>query len=251
MLTTSFPPASELPEEGNNVPAFAARGGFQVFWEQLVMSPARVSLMANGLFVGLLAALHGLKSNLDPSWHFISEYAIGKYGWLMQGAFLALAVANLGTLAAIRDSLKTVAGKIGAGLFLVGTFGTVLAGVCITDPMNTPPEAQTLHGTLHNVGGGLGLLGFIGTLIFSVRLLRDPRWRPARPAVVLATALLILGFLISFVSIAMITAQHNGVFGPDTPVGWPNRIGILSGCAWLAIIAWQAGRLNKHENEGS
>lgn len=39
---------------------------------------------------------------------------------------------------------------------------------------------------------------------------------------------------------ATIASQHGGVFGPDTPVGWPNRIGILSGCAWLMIISWQA-----------
>ena len=220
------------------------QGGAEILGKARAMSAARVSLVANGLFVVLLLALHGLKSNLDPSWHFLSEYAIGKYGWLMQGAFLALAAANLGTLAAIRDSLKTVSAKIGAGLFLVGTFGTVLAGLCVTDPINTPAEAQTLSGTLHNVGGGLGLLGFVGTLILTTRLLRDPQWRLARPAVGLATALLILGFLISFVSIAMLTARNNGVFGPDTPVGWPNRIGILSGCAWLAIIAWQARRMN-------
>jgi hypothetical protein len=118
-----------------------------------------------------------------------------------------------------------------------------LAGLCVTDPINTPPEAQTLSGTLHNLGGGLGLLGFVGTLIFSVRLLRDPAWRTARLAVGIATTLVVLGFLYSFVSIASLTAQHNGVFSPETPIGWPNRVGILSGCAWLAIIAWQAGRI--------
>ena len=207
------------------------------------MTAARVALVANGVFVAALCALHGLKSDLDPSWHFLSEYAIGRWGWLMQGAFLALAAANLGTFAAIRPWLRTTAGKIGSALFLAGTAGTILAGLCITDPINTPPEAQTLSGTLHNIGGGLGLLGFVGTLIFSVRLLREPAWRSARLAVAVATTLVVLGFLYSFVSISALTAQHNGVFSPETPIGWPNRVGILSGCAWLAIIAWQAGRM--------
>jgi hypothetical protein len=207
------------------------------------MSATRVALMANAVFVAVLGALHGLKADLDPSWHFLSEYAIGRWGWLMQGAFLALAVANLGTFAAIRPWLRTTAGKIGSALFLAGTAGTVLAGLCVTDPINTPPEAQTLSGTLHNLGGGLGLLGFVGTLIFSVRLLRDPAWRTARLAVGIATTLVVLGFLYSFVSIASLTAQHNGVFSPETPIGWPNRVGILSGCAWLAIVASQARRI--------
>jgi len=204
------------------------------------MSAAGVALVANGVFVALLFALHGLKSDLDPSWHFLSEYAIGRWGWLMQGAFLALAGANLGTLVAIRPWLRTTAGKIGSAFFLAGTCGTVLAGLCVNDPINTPPEAQTLSGLLHNIGGGLGLLGFIGTLILSARLLRDPAWRAARLAVAIATTLLVLGFLFSFVSIATLTAQANGVYSPATPIGWPNRVGILSGCAWLAIVAGQS-----------
>ena len=207
------------------------------------MSAAGVALVANGVFVVLLFALHGLKADLDPSWHFLSEYAIGRWGWLMQGAFLTLAGANLGTFAAIRPWLGTTAGKIGSALFLAGTCGTVLAGLCVTDPINTPPEAQTLSGMLHNIGGGLGLLGFIGTLIFSARLLRDPAWRAARLAVGIATTLLVLGFLFSFVSIATLTTQANGVFSPETPSGWPNRVGILSGCAWLAIVAWQSRQI--------
>ena len=52
-----------------------------------------------------------------------------------------------------------------------------------------------------------------------------------------------LGFLVAFVSIAALTARSGGVFGPDVPVGWPNRIGILAGCAWLLIVAREARHL--------
>ena len=53
---------------------------------------ARLALATSALFVVLLAALHVLKSELDPSWRFISEYAIGDYGWMMVLAFLSLAL---------------------------------------------------------------------------------------------------------------------------------------------------------------
>lgn len=201
------------------------------------MNAARVSLIANGLFVGLLFVLHGLKSDLDPSWHFISEYAIGRHGWLMQFAFLALAVANLTMLSAIRASLRGVWGKVGMGLYLVGTFGVVVSAVCVTDPINTPPELRTTSGNLHNLGGALGLFGFLGTLIFSVSLLRSPAWRPWRSAVWAASVIVVTGFFVSFISITVMAARYEGVFSPDTPVGWPNRLGILSGCVWLAIIS--------------
>jgi hypothetical protein len=40
----------------------------------------RLSFAGAATFVVLLAALHFIKPGLDPSWHFISEYAIGEYG---------------------------------------------------------------------------------------------------------------------------------------------------------------------------
>lgn len=214
------------------------------------MTAARISLLANGLFVGLLAALHIIKSGLDPSWHFISEYAIGSHGWIMQAAFLALAVSNVAAWIPLRECLRTAWGRVGSGLFLFGTLGLLLAAVFVTDPVNTPPESQTTSGKIHNLGGALGLLGFLGTLIMSGRLLRCPSWRTARKAVWAATAIVILGFLVSFVGIAAIATRHQGTFGPDTPVGWPNRIGILGGCAWLAIIAWHSERLGR-QNAGN
>ena len=204
------------------------------------MFPASIALLSNGLFIVLLLTVHFLKRDLDPSWHFISEFAIGKHGWVMQTAFLTLAVSNVAIFVAIRSCMSGIWGAIGAFLFLMGTIGLVLGGVFVTDPINTAPEFRTTSGNLHNLGGALGLGGFLGTLIFSAKLLRNDAWRTVRTAVGVATAIIVVGFLVSFVSIATIAARHNGVFGPDTPVGWPNRIGILSGCAWLLIIAWHA-----------
>lgn len=194
------------------------------------------------LFVILLMLLHVLKSDIDPSWHFISEYEIGPHGWLMQTAFIALAVGNLATYATIRHSLVGLSGKIGSALFLVGAVGVVLGGVFVTDPVNTNPEAITTNGKLHNLGGGLGLAGFIGSLIFSIQLIRHAPSRSVRRMMWLATIVLIAGFLVSFVSIVAISANHSGVFSPETPVGWPNRLGILSACCWLVIVSLHARR---------
>jgi len=213
----------------------------------MLMSAGRLSLLFNGLFVGLLAVVHFLKSDLDPSWHFISEYAIGKHGWVMHAAFLSLAACNVATLVAIRTCLRTVWGRVGACLFVIGTIGLVLSAIFVTDPINTPPESQTTSGNLHNLGGTLGLLGFLGTLILSARLLRSEAWRASRTAVWTATGIVVLGFLVAFISIMVIVTEHQGVFGPDARVGWPNRIGILSGCVWLAIIAIQAIRLARQD----
>jgi len=49
-----------------------------------IVHAAWVAFASTGAFVVLLLLLHLVRSDLDPSWHFISEYEIGKYGWLMQ-----------------------------------------------------------------------------------------------------------------------------------------------------------------------
>lgn len=209
------------------------------------MSAAKLAILADGLFILLLAVVHGLKSDLDPSWHFISDFAIGEYGWIMRAAFYALAASNSAVYMSIRPYLRGVSGRIGAALFLLGTIGTVMDGVFVADPMNTLAEAQTTSGKLHNPGGALGLLGFVGTVIMSAKLFYHPAWRHAQKSVVIATVVLVLGFLTAFISIASIANSHKRVFGPDTPVGWPNRIGILSGCLWILIIALNANQIRK------
>ena len=52
---------------------------------------ARLSFAAAVAFLVLLAALHFIKPELDPSWRMVSEYEIGRYGWVMVLALLSLA----------------------------------------------------------------------------------------------------------------------------------------------------------------
>lgn len=209
----------------------------------LFPNAASLSMGLAIIFLLLLAALHLLKADLDPSWHFISEYEIGRHGWLMRAAFLFLAGSNLAILAAVRPAVRGVIGWMGMVFFFVGTIGTVMAGLYAPDSITTAPEMATESGRMHNLGGSLGLAGIVGTWLVSASLLRADSWRSARRAVTLATAIVTVGFLIAFVSIATLAARSGGVFGPGVPVGWPNRIGILSGCAWLLIVGSQARRL--------
>ena len=53
---------------------------------------SRLSFAAAVTFLVLLAALHLIKPELDPSWRMVSEYEIGRYGWVMMLVFLSLAL---------------------------------------------------------------------------------------------------------------------------------------------------------------
>jgi hypothetical protein len=55
---------------------------------ELTHVAAQVALAAVAAFSILLVRVHVLKPEIDPSWRMISEYEIGRYGWLMRLAFV-------------------------------------------------------------------------------------------------------------------------------------------------------------------
>jgi hypothetical protein len=205
---------------------------------------ARVSLAATAIFVALLATLHIIKPELDPSWHFISEYAIGPYGWLMMLTFFCLALSCASLFIAIKSQVPTLAGKIGLALLLITAIGMIIAGIFPTDPITTDREAMTRTGQLHELGAFLDLLPFAALLISWSLAQHSPAWRPARRVLAWTAWLPLLGLVI-FMGSTMLMLPADGRFGPEVLVGWPNRLLILTYCIWLAAIAWQANNLHR------
>lgn len=191
----------------------------------------------------MLAALHFIKPELDPSWHFISEYAIGEYGWIMVLAFLSLALAYASLLVAIRSQLRTIAGRIGLALLLLSALGLTIAAIFTTDPITVSENAVTTEGTLHNLGGTLGIAMPFAAVLIGWRLARNPAWSSARRPLLWATGLALVAFLVSFVSLSVMVSRSGGEFGPDVLVGWPNRIEIVAYSVWLMVVARQAIRV--------
>lgn len=67
------------------------------------------------------------------------------------------------------------------------------------------------------------------------RLARNMAWRPLRRSFMWVACLAILGNLASFVQQGVMAAA-GGRFGPDVPVGWPDRVLIVSFALWLAAM---------------
>jgi hypothetical protein len=204
---------------------------------------ARLSFAAAATFVVLLAALHFIKPGLDPSWHFISEYAIGEYGWIMVLAFLSLALGYVSLFFAIRSQLRTIAGRIGLTLLLVSALGLTIAAIFTTDPITVSENAVTTEGTLHNLGGTLGIAMPFAAALIGWKLARNPAWSSARRPILWATGLALVAFVVSFVSLGVMVSQSGGKFGPEVLVGWPNRFEVVAYCVWLMTVAWQALKL--------
>ena len=91
-----------------------------------LVSSRRLPVAAAGLAAGLLAAVHVARPELDPSWVPISDFALGRHGWLMNGAFIAWGAA---TVTAALSVWPRVRGRLArAGLVLVLIGGLWLVG---------------------------------------------------------------------------------------------------------------------------
>lgn len=74
---------------------------------------ATTAIVGAVTFVVRLALLHIIKPELDPTWRFVSEYALGTGGFLMTAEFLALAVACVSVVGMLWNQARTVVGRIG------------------------------------------------------------------------------------------------------------------------------------------
>jgi hypothetical protein len=214
------------------------------------ITPAAASFSFAGAatFVILLTALHLIKPELDPSWHFISEYAIGEYGWIMVLAFLSLALSYVSLFVAIRSQLRTIAGRIGLVLLVVSALGLIIAAIFTTDPITVSQDDVTAEGTLHNLGGTLGLAMPFAAGLVGWKLARNPAWSAARRPLLWATGLALVAFVVSFVFLGVMVGRSGGEFGPDVLVGWPNRFEVVAYSVWLMVVAWQALKLRGKES---
>ncbi len=108
------------------------------------------SVAGLGLFIAAVVALHGLRRDLNPAEHTMSEYSLGSYGWLMRAAFGTLGVGVLATAASLRHRCELPPWR-GVGIvLLVGTAGGLFLDAAYnTDRLGV---AETPDGAVHAAG---------------------------------------------------------------------------------------------------
>jgi hypothetical protein len=206
---------------------------------------ARLSIAGASLFLVLLTLLHLLKPDLDPSWRMISEYEIGRFGWVMVLAFLSLACGKVCLFLTLRPHVQTRGGKVGLGFLLISALGITLGAVSTADPITASTEQLTMHGNLHGIGGLLGIPTFpIAAMLITLSLTRNGVWTTAHRSLLL-TANLTWMVLATFILTVAVMLPKAGGFGPDVLIGWPNRLLMVAYCAWLMTAAWHTLKLTR------
>jgi hypothetical protein len=205
---------------------------------------AWVAIAASAGVLVLLAALHALSPEFDPSWRVVSEYANGHYGWVLSSMFATWAVSSWALAYASWPILRSAAGRVGLWFLVAAGVGEALAAVF---DINQP---------LHALAGLLGTGGLpIAAMLITVSL------QCSRPSLAVGKTLLWLANLTWIMVVALIgslvllfvTFTHAGghvpadggmlPIGTKLPagaialVGYVNRLMVLANCAWVMLAA--------------
>lgn len=173
-------------------------------------------LTANG-------ALHLLRRDLPPATHYISEYAVGRYGWLMASALVILGIGTLSLAVSLtRSTMSGWVARTGVVLLGISGIATVLTGLCRTD---IDGHGRTLAGQIHGRAAFVAILfEAVSVLLFSALFFRDGRWRSFR---IVSSALAVLTVV-------------TGALIPVLARGTGERLLVYTLVTWLFVTAIRA-----------
>lgn len=207
------------------------------------LAAARAAVAGGGTCLAAVALLHLLKPELDPSWRFVSEYAVGQHGWVMGIAFFALAAAYAAAFVLLRSQARGVLGYLGLAFLLAAIVGLALAAFFPMDPVTIDPAEASAAGNMHALAAMIGMPSVpIAAILISFNLARQPAWRPASVALI-GWAMLALASIVLMSAVIMLLMPGGDGFGPDVAIGWPNRLVMLAYCGWVMAVGWHAARL--------
>ena len=183
--------------------------------------------------------------------HYVSQLATGDGGWVQTVNFLVCGALVLVFAAALRQAINGTRGSIGAPV-LLGLFATALlvAGTFATDPALGYPvgaaQVHTAHGMIHGLAGLfaftlLPAAAFVMAWHFAAS--GERRW------VVYSVAVGMV-MLVMFVAATTVSTMDAVGTWPNAPTGFFQRIAIITGWTWIAMVALTQIRLNGR-NEGS
>lgn len=186
-----------------------------------IVSTARtVALVSAAYFVIVIVVLHLLEPEFDPRFRFMSEYALGEYGWLMTSDFVALGLIPFAVAVGLRHVHQSSRGaRIGFGLLVVAAIFIWLAGVF----------KDSIQHLLAGVVAFPSMLMAVSLLSWTFR--RAAEWHDLHRV----GLLIAVGMLATFLSMV-------------ADVGMPGlqqRVFIFLFLLWLSIVALRLGRITR------
>ena len=155
----------------------------------------------------------------------ISEYEIGRFGWLMRLAFFCWGASVLSLLITIWPYLLPISGTISRWWFVLIVIALFGAGIFKTNPITdrTPNPVNTIH----TLCGAIVILTFPIVATLAVHsLLHNPLWLANQGLLIFGTILIWIGMVVFFGSIIIARIKNPSAGeagGPHVYQGWRCR----------------------------
>lgn len=174
----------------------------------------------------VVAALPFLRPEYDASVNWISDYAVGRLGWLQTSVFIGTGFGVLALLVGlVRMGPATWIARTGVVFLSVLVPGLWVAALFQTD---LPGHRMTQHGLIHNMDALANFLcGLIAALFLAASFGDDPRWRPFRGTALIVAVVGVLALVNQFLTDAL-RLPWSGV---------SNRVFAASLMIWLLLTA--------------
>ena len=181
---------------------------------------ALISLSGFILFFVIVCSLHFLRPDKNMLTCYVSEYAVGEYGWLMKTGGYALTIATAllltGLLLNIRSSKKSV---ISLGLFGVGF---LLLTIFPTDVPVVPP---TSTGLIHALAALIALICLaISMFTWAAVFKKNDNWKSFATSCIFFGVMSLLLFIVHFAS-------------PLPIRGLTQRFLLICDISWLVLVS--------------
>lgn len=191
-----------------------------------------------------LLALHALSPEFDPSWRMVSEYANGRYGWVLVLMFVGWAVSTWALAFALYPLAIAWPARLGIVVLVIAGIGEAMAA------------AFDINHPLHMHAAILGMNGLpIAAMLIGISFARAGHWGSSRRIMLCLSNLPWISIVLMAIAMGLFFSSLSRagiVIGPDSkPLaalpagvvsfgGWANRVLIITFCAWAIGAAWSA-----------
>lgn len=199
---------------------------------------AYAAIVATAISCAALLLLHIVSPEFSPSWRMVSEYANGRFAWLLTLVFAAWAVGSFALAVALWPVSASGLGRIGLLFLVLAGVGQAMGGLFDIN--------HRLHGPAAMIGiPSLCIAAVVLTAAMSRRSGIDapPMWAAHLPWIAFA---LMLGALALFVASLKSAGVDTSVQTPplnelppgvSSYVGWANRLIFLASYLWTVLAA--------------
>jgi hypothetical protein len=197
---------------------------------------AMLAIAAAAISALALLALHLVSREFDPSWRMVSEYALGKYPWLLTVVFVTWGMASWALAAALLPLWSTWLGKLGLVFLVLAGVGEIMGGAFDVN--------HKLHGAAFAIGvPSLTIAAVVATLALRKNGVDVAMW----PAHLSWISFLLMAGAMALFFMALSRAGINPSEmsrpleqlpeGVKAYNGWANRLLFAASYLWLVYTA--------------